>query len=61
MQIKTMNEEILERIEKLYIDCPECEYIIYDDEQYQCITCGGGGQINVLEYFKQTFNNTSKI
>ena len=31
------DEELIEQLEKIYIDCPEC-YII-EDEQYQCTTC----------------------
>jgi len=43
-----VHDEIIERISKLTISCPECENIILDDEQYQCTTCGGGSSINVL-------------
>ena len=47
-----INDEILERIKLLEIDCPECE-CMNDDEQYQCSTCGcegGGGRINVYRH-----------
>lgn len=51
-----MNEEILEEIKTLEIDCPECLYM--DDDQYQCTTCwcgGGNGKINVFEYLSEYF------
>jgi hypothetical protein len=47
------HNEVIERISSLAIDCPECEDILHSDEQYQCNTCGGGGKINVLSYFKK--------
>jgi len=50
-----MEEEIIDRISKLYIDCPECETIKFDDEQYQCNICGSSGKINVLEYLKELY------
>jgi hypothetical protein len=51
-----METEILERIGKLNIDCPDCECYLDSDEQYQCGICGGSGQINVLDYLKQMFD-----
>lgn len=50
-----MEDEILERIGQLYIDCPECESYLDADEQYQCTICGSNGKINVLDYLKQKF------
>ena len=49
-----VHSEIINRISSLNleIDCPECENIIFDDEQYQCGTCGGGAKINVLSWLK---------
>jgi len=56
-----VKNEIIDRVSALYVDCPECETIIHDDEQYQCGTCGGGGRINVLDWVKnQIKNNTQK-
>lgn len=46
-----MEEEVLNEIKSLYVDCPECEYM--EDDQYQCGTCGcagGNGRINVYRY-----------
>lgn len=57
---KTKNDdirnEIIDRISELSIDCPECESIIYSDEQYQCLTCGGG-RIFVLSWVKSELEN----
>lgn len=50
-----IEDEIINRLSVLYIDCPECEDIIHTDEQYQCCTCGGGGRINILNYIKKTY------
>lgn len=49
----SLNGEIIKRISSLMIDCPECETIILDDEQYQCTTCGGGSELNVLNWIKR--------
>lgn len=53
---KNMEEEILNRINQLVIDCPECEYIFHSDDQYQCNTCGSSGKINVIEYLNERFD-----
>lgn len=47
-----VHDEIIDRINGLYVNCPECENIIHDDDQYQCMTCGGGSRINVMEWVK---------
>lgn len=47
-----VKNEIIDRISSLTIDCPECETIIHDDEQYQCGTCNGGGKIWVKEWIE---------
>lgn len=47
-----VHNEIIDRISSLEISCPECENIIHSDEQYQCVTCGGGSSINVLSWVK---------
>jgi len=49
--------EIIDRISSLTIDCPECENIIHDDEQYQCGTCDGGSRIFVLKWIKRQIEN----
>jgi hypothetical protein len=51
----SVNDEVINRISSvnLEIDCPECESIILDDEQYQCTTCGGGAKINVISWLKR--------
>ena len=46
---------IFEKIEQMYIDCPDCENMTSDD-QYTCTTCwnmGGDGKINILSYLKE--------
>jgi hypothetical protein len=48
-----VHDTIIDRISNLYIDCPECENIIGDDEQYQCGTCDGGARINVMGWIKK--------
>jgi hypothetical protein len=48
-------EEIVNGINDLQIDCPDCEYMS-DDEQYTCTTCwceGGNGRINVVQWIKE--------
>lgn len=52
-----LRNEIIDRISSLTIDCPECEIIIYDDEQYQCGTCNGGSRIYVLDWIIEEINN----
>jgi len=50
-----INEEILNRLDELWIDCPDCENMGMDDE-YTCTTCwstGGDGQINVGALFRK--------
>jgi rRNA maturation endonuclease Nob1 len=47
-----VRNQIIDRISNLTVQCPECESIIHDDEQYQCGTCGGGGEIYVLSWIK---------
>lgn len=47
-----MENEIIERIKLLEIDCPACEGM-GDDDQYYCVVCGcqgGGGRINVYRH-----------
>lgn len=47
-------DEILDEIKTLYVNCPECYY--QDDDQYQCGTCdcgGGNGRINVYDYLEK--------
>ncbi len=48
-----VHDELIDRIEGLRVDCPECENIIHDDPQYQCGTCDGGGQVWVLDWIKK--------
>ena len=48
----SVNQDILDDIKRLKIDCPDCKYMT-DDDQYTCTTCwyqGGNGKINVLEW-----------
>jgi hypothetical protein len=50
-----MEDEILNKIQSTYIDCPACEGLT-DDEQYTCTTCwyqGGNGRINIFNYIKE--------
>lgn len=50
-----MEDEIINKIKSIYIDCIECEYIT-DDEEYTCTLCwceGGNGKINVFKYIKE--------
>jgi len=50
-----MDEELLDRLRSLTIDCPECEDM-YSDDQYTCTTCwcmGGQGTINAFEYLSE--------
>ena len=51
------HNEIIDRISALTIDCPECENIIHDDEQYQCGTCNGGSKIFVLDWIKKQISD----
>lgn len=51
-----MDELVLEEIEELTVNCPECEFM--DDDQYTCTTCwcqGGQGKINVLNWVLDNF------
>ena len=53
MSKKDIHSEIITRISKLTVECPDCEDV-YDD-QYTCTTCfsqGGNGNIDVLEYLE---------
>jgi hypothetical protein len=53
-----LEKEILDRIEKVSIDCPDCDYLMEDD-QYTCTTCwctGGNGRLGVLEWIKNHKN-----
>ena len=52
-----VHNEIIDRISNLTIDCPECENIIHDDEQYQCTTCEGGSKIFVMTWIKEELKN----
>ncbi len=47
-----IKNEIINSISYLTISCPECESIIYDDDQYVCCTCEGGSKIRVLSWIK---------
>lgn len=52
--LEDIDEETLDKIKNLEVDCPECESM-FSDDQYTCTTCwceGGGGKINVFEYLK---------
>lgn len=46
-----IEEEILEKIKDLLVECPECESI--EDDEYTCTTCWSNGQINVFKYLKE--------
>ncbi len=49
-----MITEIVSDIKRLTVDCPDCKYVI-GDEQYTCPVCwseGGNGQINVFHWLK---------
>jgi hypothetical protein len=53
--MRELDQEILNRIIDLRVECPECESM-WDDDQYQCGTCGcdgAGNQIAVLPYIKE--------
>ena len=57
-KLNVMENEILNEIKLVYIDCPECEGLT-DDEQYTCTTCwceGGNGRINIFDYIKENPN-----
>lgn len=48
-----IDEEILNDIYRLVVDCPECKYM--EDDQYTCTTCwheGGNGKLNVFNWLK---------
>jgi len=48
------NEEILNKIMILTVDCPDCQCV--EDDQYTCTTCwcqGGYGTINVFDWLKE--------
>ena len=54
-KLNNMEDEILNKIQSTYIDCPACEGLT-DDEQYTCTTCwyqGGNGRINIFDYIKE--------
>jgi hypothetical protein len=59
-----MNElqnEILDEIKLLEIDCPECKDM--EDDQYTCTTCwneGGNGRINIFQFLKEHPNMMEK-
>jgi len=58
LKLNKMEDEILNEIKSVYIDCPACEGLT-DDEQYTCTTCwneGGNGRINVFDYIKDSPN-----
>lgn len=55
-----INDEILDRIKELYIDCPECETIILGDEQYSCTLCEGSGRLSVYTLMKEQFDKSEK-
>jgi len=51
-----INDEILDDISKLYIDCPDCKWI--GDDQYTCTVCwceGGNGRIHVYSFLEEHF------
>lgn len=53
--MNSIQEEILDDIKQLEVDCPDCKWM-YSDPQYTCTTCwheGGGGKINVLQWLKE--------
>jgi hypothetical protein len=50
-----IEQEILNNIKNIEINCPDCEYMS-SDEQYTCTTCwceGGDGKINVFQYITE--------
>lgn len=48
-----VRNEIIDRISELEIDCPECENTRYDDDQYECGTCGTtSSKIRVMAWIK---------
>lgn len=51
------HDEIVDQISDLTVRCPECPSYIYDDSQYQCGTCGGGGIIHVLDWINEQLKN----
>ena len=57
-----MGKEILDRIKKVEIKCPDCEDH-HGDDQYTCTTCwceGGGGYINIYDWLKENPNTLNK-
>lgn len=54
-----VRNEIIDRLFYNTIDCPECESIIGSDEQYQCLTCGNGGKINLHNWVKAKSKDNS--
>lgn len=58
-----IEEEIIEKLDDTYIDCPDCEWM-YSDEQYTCTTCwceGGHGKLHVLTYIKENPEFLNKV
>lgn len=54
-----IHDTILDNISVLTIECPECVGIIDSDDQYQCMTCEGGSEINVLEWVTKKFKEAT--
>lgn len=51
-----IDNKILERFSTLEIDCPECEDLYPNDDQYTCTTCyceGGQGAISLFYYLRE--------
>ena len=50
-----IEQEIIDEIRGLEIDCPDC-VDMYSDDQYTCTTCwcvGGRGKINVAQWISE--------
>lgn len=56
-----VHDAIIDRVNELYVTCPECENIIHDDEQYQCGTCNGVGSVNVSQWIKDNYTTKKEI
>ena len=57
-----IQQEILETVRRLKIDCPACASI-GDDDQYTCTTCwneGGNGKIDVLAWVAENWESIRK-
>lgn len=56
-----IHNEIVDSIGNLTVECPECRHYIYDDPQYQCVTCGGGARIHVLDWINEQLKNVKDV